>query len=173
MSMVSAGIAPAAWRDAAQGDVAVISAIERAVHTIGAERPAVFSEKIALFGAGCRVLETELSVVGYGISYPWRLDDVPPLDRFLGNIPPDADCLFVHDVAMLPTARRNGAGRGFIEHATRLARLLGLPYLALVSVYATQDLWGRCGFAPSSSAATAAQMATYGDAARYMVAELT
>ena len=171
--MGSTSIAPAAWRDAAQGDVAAISAIERAVHTIGAERPAVYREKIALFGAGCRVLETERSIIGYGIAYPWRLDDVPQLDRFLGEIPPDADCLFVHDVAMLPAARRNGAGRGFVEHAARLARLLGLHYLALVSVYGTQDLWGRCGFAPSPSAAAAAQLATYGDTARYMVAKLT
>lgn len=171
--MASASMAPAAWRDAAQGDVAAISAIERAVHTIGAERPAVYREKIALFGAGCRVLETERFIVGYGIAYPWRLDDVPQLDRFLGEIPPDADCLFVHDVAMLPAARRNGAGRGFVEHAARLARVLGLHYLALVSVYGTQDLWGRCGFAPVPSTATSAQLATYGDTAHYMVAKLT
>ena len=171
--MASASMALAAWRDAAQCDVAAISAIERAVHTIGAERPAVYREKIALFGAGCRVLETERSIVGYGIAYPWRLDDAPQLDRFLGEIPPDADCLFVHVVAMLPAARRNGAGRGFVEHAARLARLLGLHYLALVSVYGTQDLWGRCGFAPVPSAATSAQLATYGDTAHYMVAKLT
>ncbi len=169
--MGSASIAPAAWRDAAQGDVAAISAIERAVHTLGAERPAVFREKIRLFGAGCRVLETERSIIGYGIAYPWRLDDVPQLDRFLGEIPPDADCLFVHDVAILPAARGKGAARGFIDHAARLAGPLGLPCLALVSVYGTQDLWGRCGFAPSPSAA--AQLATYGDTAHYMVAKLT
>ena len=171
--MASASMAPAAWRDAAERDIAAISAVERAVHTLGAERPAVFREKITLFGAGCRVLETDRSIVGYGIAYPWRLDDVPQLDRFLGEIPPDADCLFVHDVAMLPAARRNGAGRGVVEHAARLARVLGLHYLALVSVYGTQDLWGRCGFAPSPSAAAAAQLATYGDTAHYMVAKLT
>ena len=170
--MVSTRIAPPAWRDAAEDDVAAISVVERAVHTLGAERPAVFREKITLFGAGCRVLEFERSIVGYGIAYPWRLDEVPQLDRFLGAIPPDADCLFVHDVAMLPTVRGNGAGRGFIDHAARLARLLGLPCLALVSVYGTQDLWGRCGFAPVTSATTSAQLATYGDTARYMVSRL-
>ncbi len=95
----------AVWRDALRDDAETISAIEHRVHTLAHERVEVFREKIALFGPGCRVLLMGGRVVGYGLAYPWRSDDVPPLDHLLSTIPPDADCLFLHDVAILPEAR--------------------------------------------------------------------
>ena len=163
----------AIWRDARLDDAEAISAIEHLVHTLMHESVDVFREKIALFGAGCRIWTTGKRTVGYGIAYPWRLDDVPPLDRLLGAIPSDADCLFLHDVAILPQARAAGASRAFVDYAAELAVQQGLSCLALVSVYGTDGLWGRRGFVPRASATTSTQLGPYGDTAVYMVRRLT
>ncbi len=165
---------PAAlWRDALIDDAETISGIEHRVHTLAPERIEVHREKITLFGAGCRVLLKGVRIVGYGIAYPWRVDDVPPLDRLLGAILPDAACLFLHDVAILPEARASGASRAFVDHAALVAAQHGLSSLALVSVYGTDDLWQRHGFVPSPSAVTSMQLGSYGNTAVYMVRQLT
>ena len=161
------------WRDARLDDAEAISAIEHRVHTLAPEQIEVFREKIALFAAGCRVLTRGARVLGYGIAYPWRSDDVPPLDTLFGTIPPDAACLFLHDVAILPEARASGASRAFVEYAAGVAAKERLASLALVSVYGTDGLWQRRGFAPSPSAATSEQLGPYGDTALYMVRRLT
>ena len=171
---VGSALEPAAiWRDAWLDDAEAISAIEHLVHTLTHESVDVFREKIALFGAGCRILTTGKRTVGYGIAYPWRLNDVPPLDRLLGAIPSDADCLFVHDVAILPQARAAGASRAFVDYAALVAAQQGLLSLALVSVYGTDGHWGRQGFFPSPSAVTSVQIDPYGSTAVYMVRKLT
>ena len=166
------GLKSATWRDAVLDDAETISAIERRVHTLAPERIEVFREKIALFGAGCRILMKGAGAVGYGLAHPWRCDDVPPLDRLMGAIPPDAACLFLHDVAILPEARAAGASRAFVDHAARVAAREGLSALALVSVYGTDRLWRRHGFIPRPSAATGAQLVPYGETALYMVQRL-
>ena len=163
----------ASWRDARLDDAEILSAIEHRVHTLAHERIEVFREKIALFGKGCRVLMKGEQIVGYGIAHPWRHDDVPPLDRLLGAIPPEAACLFLHDVAILPEARGSGASRAFVEHAVRVAAHSGLLALALVSVYGTEGLWRRHGFIPNPSTATSAQLGPYGRTALYMVRQLS
>ena len=168
----SASKPAATWRDALGEDAVTIGAIEDRVHTLAPERIEVHREKIALFGAGCRVLVAGGRIVGYGIAYPWRLDDVPPLDRRMGAIPPDADCLFLHDVAILPQARAVGASHAFVDHAAGLAAQQGLSCLALVSVYGTDRLWQRHGFVPRASATTSAQLGPYGRTALYMVRRL-
>ncbi len=168
----SAGPA-AIWRGALPDEADIISAIEHRVHTLAHERIEVFREKISLFGAGCRVLTKDGHIVGYGIAYPWRVDDVPPLDTLLGAIPPDAACLFLHDVAILPEARASGASGAFVDHAALVAARHGLSSLALVSVYGTADLWRRHGFVPSPSDVTSLQLGPFGSKAVYMVRRLT
>lgn len=163
---------PALWRAALIEDAETISAIEHRVHTVAHESIAVFREKIALFGAGCRILVKGERAVGYGLAHPWRSDDVPSLDCLLGAIPSDAVCLFLHDVAILPEARAAGASRAFVDHAIWIAAQEQLPCLALVSVDGTEGLWRRRGFVPSPSAATSAQLGPYGGGAVYMVRRL-
>ena len=159
---------PLQWRSTAPADLDAIAAIANQVHVALRERNDVLAEKLRLYPAGCFSLIQAGAVVGYALSHPWPLNSIPALDTFLGAIPAASDGLFVHDVVVLPQARGRGAAAALIGRLADLARRQGLAALALVSVYDTQALWARCGFAVVDDARFAAKLASYGDTARTM-----
>jgi GNAT superfamily N-acetyltransferase len=63
--------------------------------------------------------------VGYGLSHPRKLNCIPPLDSFLKTIPSDADCLYVHDVAVLPEVRGHGYAESYVELMDERALKIG------------------------------------------------
>lgn len=156
------------WRPAKEIDVDAICAIDRRTHRELSERPEVHAEKIALFGEGCSILADGPSRLGYAIAYPWRLDDVPAMDVLLGALPGAPDCIFIHDVALLPEARGRGAGKAFVQRAAALARALDLQWLALVSVHGTHPLWGGMGFVVTEAFRFSEALKPYGPTARHM-----
>jgi GNAT superfamily N-acetyltransferase len=158
------------WRPATHADLAGIVAIAAEIHPDFPERPAVLDEKRLLFSQGCFCLANNDAVLGYALSHPWTLYDIPPLDRFLGAIPPDANCLYLHDVALLDAARGKGAARALIRRLDGLAGQVGLPALALTSVKGTRPLWEALGFAPVSDKRL--DVDSYGGSATYMVKRL-
>ncbi len=147
-------------------------AIQGEVHPLLAERREILADKMRLFGEGCLVLEGPGRCLGYAIAHPWRLGAVPPLDTLLGALPKAPDCLFIHDVAVLPEARGQGAGGTYVRRMFRLARDRSLPKLALVSVYGTSPVWQRCGFELADRTAARKDLLSYGGGARYMTAEV-
>ena len=153
-------------------NLAAISDLADRVHTDLPERPEVFAEKMQLFPEGCFVLVSGRNIAGYALSHPWRLRSIPPLDDFLGRIPDNCDCLFIHDVVVLPEARGRRAAAALIETAAALATSRVLPFLALVSVYDTHPIWKRLGFSPVADPALGAALVSYANNARYMVREL-
>jgi GNAT superfamily N-acetyltransferase len=149
-------------------DLDAIAAIAERIHPALPERKEVLAEKRHLFAAGCFALIEAGAVVGYGMSHPWRHDSIPPLDTLLGTLPADADCLFVHDVVVLPQARGRGAAGALVDRLVALARARKLACLTLVSVYGTDPLWARYGFAVVEDPSLAAKLASYGGTARIM-----
>ncbi len=158
-----------AWRRAAPSDLDAVMAVQAVAHGLLPERREVIADKLDRFGEGCLVLGDGGRVVGYGLAHPWRLDDAPALDTLLARAQAP-DCLFLHDVALLPEARGRGAARAFVRHAAETARAHGLASLALVSVYGTVPVWARLGFAVRDVPALAPKLAGYGADARYMTA---
>ena len=160
------------WRRAYAGDLAAISAIAARIHPDLPERPEVFSEKMRLYPGGCCVLAAGNEIAGYGLAHPWMLRQIPPLDGFLGRLPDAADCLYLHDVAVLPDFR-GGVTRSYVAEIEQLARSSGIATLALVSVYATRSLWEHLGFrAVTAHAELRAKLVSYGDGATYMLRDL-
>jgi ribosomal protein S18 acetylase RimI-like enzyme len=161
------------WRLAAASDLAAISAIAARLHPDLPESPAVLAEKMRLYPGGCRVLVAGDRIVGYGLAHPWMQRRIPPLDSRLGQLPRDPDCIYVHDLAVLP-GFRGGIARDYVATTAELACGSNMPALALVSVYATQTLWQRYGFRPvAADAELRAKLASYGDGATYMLRDLT
>ena len=161
------------WRVATTDDLAAIDRIAGEVHVSLPERPVVFAEKQSLFPEGCFVLIEARAVIGYGLCHPWTLNNIPALDSFLGTVPQSPECLFIHDVAVLPHARRRGAARALLDRIAALAMQRGITFLALVSVYGTERLWARHGFTlVFDDQRLRAKLASYGGTARYMVRRL-
>ena len=157
------------WRPAVASDLADIQKIADQLHPDLHERPEVFAERLQLFPEGCFVLVRSVQVVGYGLSHPWSLNSIPPLNQLLGSIPQSPECLLIHDVAVLPQARGHGAAAILIELTAKLAQKRGILRLALVSVYNTRPLWTRLGFDVVSDIAVTDKLKSYGQTARYMI----
>lgn len=148
------------WRAMGTADLAEVRAIAAEVHPDHPERPEVFAERLALFPRGCFMLGTG---GGYAIAHPGVLGRPPALDTLLGALPPRPDCLYLHDVALLPDRRSRGESRLLLTELQRLASSLGLRRLALVAVSGSEPVWQRLGFRPA-----AATTAGYGGNAVYM-----
>jgi N-acetylglutamate synthase-like GNAT family acetyltransferase len=111
-------------------------------------------------------------IVGYGISHPWTLYSIPPLDTFLATLPANPECLYIHDVVVLPEARGRGAAARYVDYIKWLAGESAIRSLALVSVYGTDALWSRFGFRVIVSSNLKNSLTSYGASARYMMCDL-
>ena len=159
------------WRPAHAADLEAIGTIAARIHPDLPERPETFAEKMRLYPGGCRVLVAGEEIAGYGLAHPWMQRQIPPLDAFLGRLPDAADCLYLHDLAVLPDYR-GGVARAYVATIEGLARASGIATLALVSVYGTRVMWERLGFHPvTPDAALRDKLSTYGASATYMLRE--
>lgn len=163
---------PLLWLSLQMSDLDSVNRIADLVHTALPERPEVFQEKVMLFPNGCQKLVSMTDIVGYGITHPWTLYSIPPLDEFLKVLPDKPECLYIHDVVVLPEARGNRAAEMYVEYIKHLAIELNISYLALVSVYGTDVLWGRFGFQVIQNSDLNRKLVSYGTSAKYMICKL-
>lgn len=153
------------WRAAARADVSEIDRIAKIIHPDLPEQPETFAEKITLAPSMNFVACDGRNVRGYAIAYPWRMNDIPKLDMLFGNLPADASALFVHDVALLPSARSLGLVEELLKLLSAAGRERGLTQMTLTAVYGSEEAWFRYGFrrAPMNEKMKA-QAAGYGEA---------
>lgn len=162
----------ALWRPLAVADIPTIEAIAAQVHPGFFEAPEVFAERQALFPDGTRLLEIAGHPAGYVLSHPWRYRRLPALNSLLGAIPQDADTYYIHDLALLPAARGTGAAGSIVRALTDLARSRNYPTMSLVAVNGSHGFWTKQGFADVHAPELAGKLASYEDAARFMVKAL-
>ncbi|HYH37928.1 MAG TPA: GNAT family N-acetyltransferase [Azospirillum sp.] len=155
------------WRAMRGADLDTLLDVAAVVHPGYPEERAVFAERLRLYPAGCRMAERDGAVVGYAVLHPGRLGEPPKLDSMLGRLPDGADCLYLHDVALLPAARGSGLGAAALEYAWGLAAREGFAWLALTSTPEARGYWDRQGFA--AWAEQPAALETYGGGMTYMV----
>ena len=80
--------------------------------------------------------------------------------------------MYLHDLAIAPTARGGGWSRPIVERLAREARASGWPALTLVAVNDAAPFWERHGFVVADPPGMAEKLAGYGPDARYMVRDL-
>lgn len=154
-------------------DLDGVVAVARVAFPDHFEDRACFSERLALYPRGCRVLADGADrVLGYGIAYPWVAGSMPPLNARIGALPDAAGLIYLHDLALSRDARGSGAAGGFVAWLVDHAMGAGWPRIALVAVNDAAPFWTRQGFAAIDSPDLRAKLASYGDGARYMVREL-
>lgn len=157
------------WRQLTTGDIEQVSRITKLIHHDLPERDEVFAERIKLYPEGCLALVAShgSDFYGYAISHPIRRSHPPALDTLLGEIAPDADQYYIHDVAILPEARGSGLAQAGI--AKLFAVAAQYPTSCLISVYGTTTFWSKFGFAPGKTDETMKKkLLEYGEEATYM-----
>lgn len=165
----SSSLTAANWRPATLADVQSLLAIAEQVHAAYPEDETIFTERLRLYPAGCRVLDIEGRASGYVISHPWRLREPPALNSSLGALPPNPDTYYLHDLALLREARGAGAGSAIIKAFGTQARAERLAAMSLVAVHDSVEFWQKHGFTVVEEPALSAKLASYDQAARFMV----
>jgi len=157
------------WRTMSALDLANVEAIAEAVHKDFYESPAVLAERRRLYPNGRRLLEIGEGPVGYVLSHPWKRDSIPPLNALIEAIPADADIYYLHDLALLPVARRMGAAKFMATVLAKHAAARGFAGMALVAVNGSTEFWTRQGFAPRDLPELTGKLLSYEADARHMV----
>lgn len=102
-----------------------------------------FESILRLYPSGCYGLWCE-KLAGYLFSHPWRIGEYVPLDSPIKKLPENADCLYVHDIAILPEFRGEGAGRVLFSRVLDAARRFRA--IELVAVQHSENFWKKLGF---------------------------
>lgn len=110
------------------------------------ETEITFRMKIKHFPRGCLGLERDGCIVGYVFCQPWMFGEVVPLDDSAGIIPENSDCLYIHDLSIVPAWRGTGAAKALLDGVFHLATEMRLTKFGLVAVQASEPFWARWGF---------------------------
>lgn len=153
-------------------DIPAVSAIADVAHGRFTERPEVFAERLALYPAGCFLLERDGAALGYLVTHPWHRRSPVPLDVFIGSIPEDSDGYYLHDLALLPETRGLGVGRQAVELVLRHAANSGFGEVSLVAVNGADTYWAAQGFARTDDEAVIRKLESYGDGTFFMEREV-
>lgn len=148
-----------------ESDLEAVVAISNALYADLPESPAVFAERLHLYPEGCLVLDDAGETLGYAVSHPWRISGPPPINALLGEIPAPASAYHLHDIALLPRARRAGRGSAVLRRLLAHAMAEGFRTVSLVAVHDSELFWRRHGFAVVDGAVG---LATYGGRALFM-----
>jgi ribosomal protein S18 acetylase RimI-like enzyme len=160
-----------AWRAMQESDLPAVTAIAEEVHPDYPESPAVFAERLRLFAQGCLIAaDGHGNVLGYAIAHPAILGQPPALNSMLDVLSPQADCLYLHDVALTKATRQSGLGSALVEYLRELTAAQGLVSIALMAVNNSAAYWQRRGFMPyeHADAALAKKIASYDSDAQYL-----
>ncbi len=112
------------------------------------ESPEVFANRMERFGAYFRVVFMGDRMVGYMISFPWKLGDTPVNNETFPADLPEPDCFYIHDIAILPEARGAGISKAMLDDAYQTALRLGFDAVSLVAVGQSGNFWDNAGFVP-------------------------
>lgn len=119
------------------------------------------------------VIERAGEVCGYLVGYQSILGEVSPWgSEFAHN--PEADALYLHDLAISKAAAGCGLGPKLVHHVLMEARQRALPAAALVSVQNSKSFWQKLGFTECLDLDEIQQnnLASYSGPAIYMTREL-
>lgn len=155
----------------AEADIAAVLAIQAVCYTeITPESDTSLHAKLSASQSTCFIASLDGTVVGYLISLPWECASPPALNAATCRLPPSPDCLYLHDLAVAPRARRSGAARALVEACLTSMSGLGLQRASLVAVQNSVSYWERYGFqAVPPSVPLQAKLASYGTGVSYMV----
>ncbi|CAO1652937.1 GNAT family N-acetyltransferase [Parasphingorhabdus sp. NYA22] len=156
------------WRPMVAEDVKAISNLASGIHVDFPESESVFREKLALFPSGCFTLANGELISGYLFSHPWKRYSPPPIDKFLGELPPSKDTYYIHDLAVAASARGHGMAEQIVAKIVQFAQSLDLLSVSLVAVGGSRCFWEHQKFTALDTPDLNEKLGTYGAQAYYM-----
>lgn len=154
------------------GDLASVSSIADIVHPDFPEDDAIFRERLQLYPAGCFILSDGQAPHGYCFSHPWSPLAIPALDTLLEKLPEQTQNYYIHDIALLPSARSGGVAKHLVARIADHALRHGFATISLVAVNGSGGFWERQGFAARHVPALESKLRGYSDDAQFMVRDL-
>lgn len=145
-------------------DLPTVLEIADQVHPDYPESGLVFASRLVLFPDGCFMAEDGRQALGYCVAHPGKVGDPPPLNAVV-PLPDAPDCLYLHDMALLPEARGHRLGEAMVGQLIAVARTHKFDRMALTAVSNSWRFWERHGFHRYACA----KAADYGPTAIYMV----
>lgn len=137
------------------------------------EDEAVIRSRLAACPQLAWIAEDAEGVCAYLFAYHSCVGKVTPLDgEFQRHA--EADCLYLHDLAVSPRAGGRGIGQALVRKKLEQAKAHQLRYSALVSVQDSEAFWSRLGYAAHTQLEQpqASNLASYRIPAVYMVQAL-
>ncbi|MDB5621164.1 GNAT family N-acetyltransferase [Tardiphaga sp.] len=165
--------APLHWRAMTAADLPAVQAVADIVHPDFPEDAAVFADRLALHPDGCFTLQGDDATIGYVLSHPWHFKQPPKLNAILSRPAMPASTYYIHDLALLPAARKTGAAAAIVKTLAAHARALRLPNMTLVAVNNSVHFWQRQGFDIVVDPELERQLRSYDEHACFMRHRLT
>lgn len=134
-------------RRVAAGDWPATMEIQAQAYTFGMrEEEAVLRSKAAQSPQTCLVAQrANREIVAYILAHSFPVGEWPQLG-VISALSGSCQNLFVHDLAVLPSAAGQGIGGQMMEHVMRLATELGFSSMSLVAVQNAAGFWRKQGF---------------------------
>lgn len=152
-------------------DMPGVMAIQQSAYPVELiENRETLQAKLQLSPASCWLAEQAGKPVAYLFAHPWP-DTLPPdLNRPLIEIPHSCTALFIHDLALHPSARRQGLGQAMVNHALDWAHHQRFKTAKLIAVEGAHTFWASYGFGPRNdkNPALRKKLAAYGAGADYL-----
>lgn len=160
-------------RTMAEADIPAVLEIQAACYTqLIPESEESLHAKLSASQATCSIASLGGRVVGYLISLPWERSKPPVLNAKTCRLPSTPNCLYLHDLAVIPIARSSGAGRALVSAFLTQLRASNLGHAALIAVQSSASYWKRYGFQiVELSEPLQTKLSTYGKSAVYMELE--
>ena len=118
----------------------------------------------------CFVAVKDSKILGYTLALPMRTGEILPLNDTEYTIPADADSIYLHDMAVSPSARKLGVAPALMNALFEVAKMKGFATTYLIAVSGAATYWSRHGFeAVEVDEVMKQSLAKYGDDAVYMV----
>lgn len=153
-----------------EADIPAVLEIQAVCYTeLTPESDASLHAKLRASQSTCFIASLEGDSVGYLIALPWECSNPPALNAATCELPAAPDCLYLHDLAVSPRARRFGTGRALVEAFLARLKESGLQRASLVAVQNSAPYWERYGFrAVPLSAPLQVRLSSYGENVAYM-----
>jgi GNAT superfamily N-acetyltransferase len=157
-------------------DVSQVLALQHTCYQPEFHEPVqAFDSKLRSSPDTCWVISTRAaSIAAYLVCLPVARANYPTLRAPSWQPVADADELYVHDMAISPDLRGQGAAHLLLQQATTHAALVGLSRLSLIAVQDSTTFWAHLGFTPQTVTSLALQhkLASFGAEATLMTRQL-